>query len=150
MGVCMLMCNLPPELLVEWPGSFTWHCGNRGVERTPYKSPHTQLTLEKKILLPLLRRFELSTFWSLVWHSYQQAVPALYIACDPRRRSNNSSSCSSWFYCFLRENATMWFLVSLGYPRSQDSLLVRVLDLWSKGCKFQSWQGQWENFLLHS
>ena len=32
----------------EWPGSFTCHCGNTGVERTPNKSHHTKLTLEKK------------------------------------------------------------------------------------------------------
>ena len=28
-------CNLPPALLAEWPGSFTCHCGNAGVEWTP-------------------------------------------------------------------------------------------------------------------
>ena len=33
---CMrVSCNLPPALLAEWPGSFTCHCGNTGVERTP-------------------------------------------------------------------------------------------------------------------
>ena len=30
------------------------HCGSTGVERTPNKSKHTKLTLEKKILPPLL------------------------------------------------------------------------------------------------
>ena len=34
-------CNLPPALLAEWPGSFTCHCGNIGVERTSNKSQHT-------------------------------------------------------------------------------------------------------------
>ena len=33
---------------------------------------------------------------------------------------------------------------------SQDSLLVRVPDSWSKGWEFKSWQEQWENFLLQS
>ena len=47
-GVCVLRCNLPPALLAEWPGSFTCHCGNTGVERTPNMSQHTKLTLEKK------------------------------------------------------------------------------------------------------
>ena len=34
--------------------------------------------------------------------------------------------------------------------RSQDSLLVRAPDSWSKGCEFKSQQGQPENFLLQS
>ena len=74
--VCVFGCNLPPALLAEWPGSFTCHCGNTGVEQTPNKSQHTKLTLEKKILPPLLPGFELATFQSWVWHSNQQAIPA--------------------------------------------------------------------------
>ena len=34
------------------------------MERTPNKSQHTKLTLDKKFLLPLLPRFELATFLS--------------------------------------------------------------------------------------
>ena len=49
------------------------HCGNMGVEWTPNKSQQTELTLEKKILLP---GFKLATFGSGVWRSYQQAIPA--------------------------------------------------------------------------
>ena len=47
-------------------GSFTSHCGNTGMERTPNNSQHTNLTLEKKILPPLLPGFELATFRSRV------------------------------------------------------------------------------------
>ena len=47
-GLCVFRCNLPPALLAERPGSFTCHCGNSGVERTPNKSQHTKLNLEKK------------------------------------------------------------------------------------------------------
>ena len=72
-GVRVFRCNLPPALLAEWPGSFTCHCGNMGVKRTPNKSQHTQLTLEKKILPPLLPGFELATFRSRVRRSHQQA-----------------------------------------------------------------------------
>ena len=36
------------HFLTEWSGSFTYHCGNTGVQRTPGKSQHTKLTLEKK------------------------------------------------------------------------------------------------------
>ena len=50
--------------MAEWPGSFMCHCGNTGVELTPNKSQHTKLTLENKILLPLLPGFELATFRS--------------------------------------------------------------------------------------
>ena len=74
--VCVFWCNLPTALLAEWLGSFTCHCGNKGVERTPNESQHTKLTLKKKILPPLLLWFELTTFWSQVRHSNQQAIPA--------------------------------------------------------------------------
>ena len=46
-GVRMFRCNLQPALLEEWPGSFTCYFGNIGLERTPNKSQHTKLTLEK-------------------------------------------------------------------------------------------------------
>ena len=62
--VCLFRCNLPPALLAKWPGSFTCHCGNTGVEQTPNESQHTKLTLEKKILTQLLPGFELATFRS--------------------------------------------------------------------------------------
>ena len=39
------------------------------------KSQHRKLTLEKKILLPLLQGFEPTTFWSWVQHSNHWAVP---------------------------------------------------------------------------
>ena len=48
----------------------------RGVDRTPNRSQHTKLTLEKKILPPLLPRFELATFRSRAWRSNQQANTA--------------------------------------------------------------------------
>ena len=53
-GVCVFRCNLPPALLAERPGSLTCHCGNMGMEEILNKSQHTKLTLEKKILPPLL------------------------------------------------------------------------------------------------
>ena len=48
----------------------------RGLERTPNKSQHTNLTLEKIILPPLLPGFELVTFRSRIWRSNQQAIQA--------------------------------------------------------------------------
>ena len=80
--VCGFRCNLPPALLAEWPGCFTCHCGNTGVEQTPTKSQHTKLTLEKKILQPLLPGFELATFPSRVRRSNQQAIPATGHYCQ--------------------------------------------------------------------
>ena len=65
-GACVFRCNLPPRLLAEWPGSFTCHFGNTGVERTRNKSQHPKLILERKILPPLLPGFELATFRSRV------------------------------------------------------------------------------------
>ena len=63
-GVCLFRCNLPPALLAEWPGSFTCHCGNTGVEWTMNKSQHTKLIQEKKISLAAP-----TTFRSRVWCS---------------------------------------------------------------------------------
>ena len=54
----------------------TCHCGTTGVEQTPNKSQHRKLTLEKKILPPLLPGFELETFRSRFWRSNQQALTA--------------------------------------------------------------------------
>ena len=44
--------------------------------RTPNKSQHSKLTLEKKILPPFLPGFELATFRSRVRRSNQQAITA--------------------------------------------------------------------------
>ena len=74
-GACVFRCKLPPALLAEWSGSFRCQCGNTGAERTPNNSQHTKLTLEKKILPPLLSGFELATFRSRVRRSNQQAIP---------------------------------------------------------------------------
>ena len=73
---CVFKCNLSPALLKEWPGSFTCHCGNTGVERTPNKSQRTKLTLEKKILRRSGLEFELAIFRPRVRRYYQQAIPA--------------------------------------------------------------------------
>ena len=56
---------------------YNFHCSNTVVEQTLNKSQHTKLTLEKKILPPLLLGFELTTFRSRVRRSNQQAIPAL-------------------------------------------------------------------------
>ena len=77
-GACVFTCNLPSELLAEWLFFvfFTCHCINTGVERTStVMSQHTKWTLEKKILPTFLPGFDLTTFWSQVWRSYQQALP---------------------------------------------------------------------------
>ena len=50
--------------------------GNTGLERTPNTSRYTKLTLEKKILPPLLPGFELATFRSRVRRFYLQTIPA--------------------------------------------------------------------------
>ena len=49
-GVCVFRSNLPHVVLEEWPGSFMCHYGQMGLERTPNKSQHTMLNLEKSIL----------------------------------------------------------------------------------------------------
>ena len=84
-GVRVFRCNMPPVPLVEWSGSFTCHCDNMGLEQTPNKSHRTKLTLEKKILSPLLSGFELATFRSWARLSYQQSLPALFGISRSRR-----------------------------------------------------------------
>ena len=53
-----------------------YHCDNTRMGRTPNKSQHTKLILEKKIRPPLLPGFELATLRSQVRRSYRQAIPA--------------------------------------------------------------------------
>ena len=77
--ICVFRCHLPPALLAEWPGSFTCHYGNTGLEQASNKSQHTKLSLEKKILPP---GFELATFRSRVRCAYQQAIPASWPVCS--------------------------------------------------------------------
>ena len=72
----VLSCNLPPPLLVEWPGSFTCYCGNTGMEQV--QSQHRNLTLEKKIHPLLLPGLEPGTFPSRVRRSNHWAVPVLH------------------------------------------------------------------------
>ena len=43
------------------------------------KSQHRKLTLEKKILPPLLQGFEPATFQSWVWHSNHRAIPTQWL-----------------------------------------------------------------------
>ena len=73
-------CNPPPPLALHdtyvslgitcnlhfWQNDWDLLCATAmtGVERTPNKSQHRELTLEKKILLLLLPGFELATFQS--------------------------------------------------------------------------------------
>ena len=75
--------NLPPALLAGWPGCFTCHCSNTGVERTPNKSQHTELTPEKNILPLLLPGFEPATFRWRVRCSYQ--LPCIYVKKKKKR-----------------------------------------------------------------
>ena len=35
LGVWVFLCNQPPVLWAEWPGSVTYCCGNTGLERIP-------------------------------------------------------------------------------------------------------------------
>ena len=64
------------------------------------------------------------------------------------------------FFCFFlhygQPQSSVWLIRYHGalsvffffFPVSQDSLLVRTPDSRSKGCEFESWQEQRENFLL--
>ena len=71
--VCVFNCNMLPELLASWPGSFTCHCGNTGWngQRTRAGTGrHRELTLDKKIHTPLLPNVDLRPF-----HHESTALP---------------------------------------------------------------------------
>ena len=89
-GVCVIKCNLPLALFAEWPGSFTCHCGNTGLEHTRNKSQNRNLTLEKKILPLLLPGFEHATFPSRVRRSNQQDIPALLVHYEDTARTQST------------------------------------------------------------
>ena len=77
----MFSCNLPPAPLAEWPGSFTCYCSNTG--RNGYRNKsHRKLTLENKILPPLLQGFEPATFQSRIRRSNHWAIPAPIVICS--------------------------------------------------------------------
>ena len=71
----MVRCKLPSALLAEWPGSFTCHCGNAGMERTPNKNQYRKITLEKNILPPLLPGIKPATYRPRVRRSTNRAIP---------------------------------------------------------------------------
>ena len=111
---CVFRCYLPSALLAEWPGSFMCHCHDTGVERTLNKSQHRKLTLEKKILLPLLPGFKLATFKSWIWRSSKQAIltkqrpgGGFFLTCgDLGTMFHHSYLACAFFLFFLEENSS--------------------------------------------
>ena len=75
-GVCKFSCNPPPALLAEWLGSLCATAVTWGWNGYRNKSQHRQLTLEKKILLPLMQGFKPMTFQSWIQSSNHWAIPA--------------------------------------------------------------------------
>ena len=118
-GICVFRFNLPSALLAECPGSFTCHCGNTGVERTPNKSQHTRLTLEKKILPPLLPVLELTTFRSRVRRSNQQATPAVKkhdVEWTGNRKINDKGG--------ILATEKSWKVIFWSHPDKREGLLA--------------------------
>ena len=70
----------------------TCHCGSTGVERIPNKSQNTKLTLERKILPPLMPGFELATFRSRVRRCTNWAIPATGVKHAKSSRRTGSAS----------------------------------------------------------
>ena len=84
------------------------------MERTPNKSQHTKLTVEKKILPPLLPGFELA-FRSRVLRFYQQANPAPGFGGYGEQNASN----------FLELPHTLWsFLFVNGLVSSNNGLVL--------------------------
>ena len=138
-GVRVFRCNLSPALLTDRPGPFTCHCGNMWVERTPNKSQHTKLTLEKNILPPLPLGFELATFRSRVRRSNQQAIPARFYQCIRSRLSVSQSHFVPVPSCpiamGLRPNGTYVFPSCLFMHRVIYACCLVWTPLWLTGLK---------------
>ena len=62
------------------------HCGNMGVEQTPNKGQHTNLTL------PLLLGLELATFWSQIQCSFNKLSWLLRLTATPSSLFHTASS----------------------------------------------------------
>ena len=94
--------------------SFTCHWGNLGVERTPNKSQHTTLTLEKKILPPLLPEFVLTTFWSQVRCCTDKLsglpLKSALVNDKVKERDRNSDRCSGAVKGYHVKNKQTWAL----------------------------------------
>ena len=69
LGVCVFSCYLLSALLAEWPDLLRATAVTQGWNGYQNKSWHRKLTLEKKILLPLLPGLKPRTFLSWVRHS---------------------------------------------------------------------------------
>ena len=63
-GACVFSSNLPPALLVEWPGFSMCYFGDM------------QMEWILKILPSILLGFKPATFWSWVWYSNHWVIPA--------------------------------------------------------------------------
>ena len=70
----------------------------QGVERTPNKSQYTKLTLEKKILPPLLPGFELATFRSRIHRSTDKlSRPSMWRNVHRNRSPVHAEGLGAWF-----------------------------------------------------
>ena len=110
----------------------TCHCGNTGVERTPNTSQHTKLTLEKKILPPLLPGFKLTTFQSRVLRSYQQAIAAhkLWQLSKVKHFLNahaRKQFCPAHIQSFIDYASTLWDSASANTLEPLSSIHRRAL-----------------------
>ena len=89
-GACVFSCNLPPALLAEWPGSFTCHCGNTGLERIPEWESAQKVDSGEENSPAAPAGLEPDTFRSRVRHSNHWAIPAPQLYCYVKRNAINS------------------------------------------------------------
>ena len=75
--VCLAVtCHM--HVLVEWPGYFTCYCGNTWWNG--YRNQQRKLTLEKKIIPPLLLELDPETFDHEPRRSNHWAIPAPWLS----------------------------------------------------------------------
>ena len=115
----------------------------------PWDASHITKYGEKKVWLKLYKA-NYSMCW--VWTACRITVSLPLFSLTTERISENVYTALIYL---IKKDSRVFLLFSFWWcwkasqlPGGGDSSVVRVQDLWLKGCRFESLQEQWENFLL--
>ena len=119
----MFSCNLPLEFVWQNDRDLLRATAvTRGWNGHRNKSQHRTLTLEKKILPPLLLGFEPATFRSWVRRSNHWAVPAPYVSSNrcQKKQEQQLNDCKTWKGAFVITfvNDCKWPILSANFLRN--------------------------------
>ena len=98
------------------------------------KSQHRKLTLEKKVLLPLLQGFEPTTFWSWVQRSNHWGIPAPQVRAYLTKSDILMSHGTVYIQCIVLG----WCTVQHDYLFSGENLLLLIMKIVVDLCLFST------------